>query len=171
MSISILVAVSENNVIGRDNRLPWRLSSDLRRFKTLTMRHCVIMGRKTWESIGRALPDRTSIVVSRDPNFQAAGALVANSLDAALRLAQGHREVFLIGGEEIFRRGLEFADRLYLTRVHATVEGDAYFPQFAQEPKSLKDQAPYWRLVFDERHAADAKNDHDFSFQIFERVP
>lgn len=164
MSISIVVAVSENGVIGHDNQLPWRLSADLKRFKTLTTGHCVIMGRKTWESIGRALPDRTSIVVSRDPNFHLAGALSANSLDEALRLAQGHREIFLIGGEEIFRRGLEFADRIYLTRVHATVEGDVYFPQLS------KDLASHWRLVSDERHAADAKNDHDFSFQIFERT-
>lgn len=165
MSVSIIAAVSENDVIGRGNRLPWRLAADLQRFKTLTTGHCVIMGRKTWESIGRALPNRTSIVVTRDRSFCAPGAQVANSLEAALQVAAPTQEIFLIGGEEIFRSGLELADRIYLTRVHAHVDGDVYFPT-----NWLRNGIPNWKLVADERHTADAKNDHDFSFQVFERA-
>jgi len=162
MTLSLIVAISENGVIGREGDLPWRLSADLRRFKRLTMGHPIIMGRKTFESIGRPLPGRTMIVVTRQPDYRAAGAVVVHSLDEALETASHiDDEVFLIGGAEIYRRALERVDRLYLTRVHADIEGDTRFPHidFAR-----------WRLVQREHHAADEKNEYAHTFKVYERA-
>lgn len=130
MEINLIAAVADNGVIGRDNRLPWHLPGDLRRFKALTMGHVMVMGRRTWESIGRPLPGRTSVVMSRDPEYRAEGAVVVHSLDEAIRVAEngGEEELFVIGGARIYARALPRADRLYLTRVHAEVPGDARFP-------------------------------------------
>ena len=163
MRVSIIVAVAENGFIGRGGMLPWRLSDDLRRFKQLTMAHTVIMGRKTWESIGRPLPGRRMIVISRQADYQAFGAQVVSSLDDALRVAEeaGEDEAFVIGGAEVYRLALPRADRLYLTRVHSSVEGDTRFPDF--DPSS-------WRLVGSKRHDADEKNEHPFSFEEYHRV-
>lgn len=167
MSLSIIVAMAENGVIGRDGTLPWRLSADLKRFKRLTMGHPIIMGRRTWESIGRPLPGRTSIVVSRRAGFRTAflEVLVAGDWSDALRLAEsapgGDSEAFAIGGEEIFREALPTAKRLYLTRVLANVDGDARFPEF--DPRQ-------WRLASSEPHAADADNDYAHRFEVYERV-
>ncbi len=161
MTVSIIAAVAENNVIGRDNALPWRLPADLKHFKALTTGHSIIMGRKTWESLGRPLPNRVSIVVTRTPELEAPGATVVRSLEMALEHCSEDKEVFLIGGEAIFREGLETADRIYLTRIHATIEGDVFFPE---------DWVSRWKLTSEERHSADEKNPYDFSFQIFERA-
>lgn len=127
-----MAAVALNGVIGRAGRLPWRLPEDLRRFRALTSGHCVVMGRRTWASIGHPLPHRTSIVVSRDPAFSAEGARVARDLDAAIAIAraQGETELFVIGGEALYRAALPRADAIHLTLVHAEVEGDARFPDF-----------------------------------------
>ncbi len=140
MQISIIAAMAENGVIGRDGQLPWHLKADLQRFKRLTMGHTIIMGRKTWESIGRPLPGRRMVVVTRQNGYQAEGVQVAASLDDALALARlaGDEEAFIIGGAEIYRLALPLADRLYLTRVLAPVEGDTTFPEF---------DASHWRLV------------------------
>jgi dihydrofolate reductase len=127
--ISIIVAVAENNVIGRDNQLIWHISEDLKRFKELTMGHHIIMGRKTWESIGRPLPGRKSIIVSRNANFKAEGAAVAGSLLEAIDYAKNDTEVFIIGGGEIYRGALPLAHKLYLTKVHRRFEGDVFFPE------------------------------------------
>lgn len=128
-SISIIVAASDNDVIGKDNGLPWRLSVDLRYFKQRTLGKPVIMGRKTWQSIGKALPRRKNIVVSRNPAFEAPGAIVSDSLDAAIGAAGDVPEVMVIGGEAIYAEALERADRVYLTRVHVDIDdGDARFP-------------------------------------------
>lgn len=160
MPLSLIVAVAENQVIGREGQLPWRLSADLRRFKRLTMGHRIVMGRKTYESIGRALPGRTSIVLTRQADFQAAeGVLVADSLEAALREA-GDDEVFVIGGAGVYRESLPRATRVYLTRVHADVEGDTFFPRL--DPQT-------WRLVEQHPHPADEKNDFAHTFQVYER--
>ncbi len=159
MKLSLIVAMAENGVIGRDGALPWHLPADLRRFKTLTMGHSMVMGRKTFESIGRVLPGRRSIVVSRDPEWRAEGAWTAPSLEAALALTATEAEVFVIGGAEIFRQALPRADRLYLTRVLAEVEGDVYFPEL---------DASEWRLVSREEIAADEKNLYPTSFEILE---
>jgi dihydrofolate reductase len=160
MKISLIVAMSTNRVIGRAGELPWRLSADLRRFKRLTMGHAIIMGRRTFESIGRALPGRRSIVVSRQRGFSADGVQVATSPEEALRMVGEDSEVFFIGGAEIYRQALPLAGRLYLTRVNANVPGDTYFP-----PLDLSN----WRLVEASHHAADDKNEFDHSFLVFER--
>ncbi len=159
--ISLIVARSENRVIGRDGDLPWHLPADLKRFKRLTLRHTVIMGRKTFESIGRPLPRRRSIVLSRNPDYRPEGAEVAHGLERALELAAGETEVFVIGGARVFAEALPRADRLYLTLVHAEVEGDVFFPEVDAED---------WRLVSEERHEADDRHAHAFSFLTYERV-
>jgi dihydrofolate reductase len=126
--LSLIVAMARNRVIGRDGKLPWHLSADLKRFKTLTLGHHIIMGRKTWESIGRPLPGRTSIVITRQPAYSAPGAYVADSLSSALKLARHDPEVFVIGGGQIYRAALPLADRIYATEVDAEFAGDTFFP-------------------------------------------
>ena len=163
MKRSIIVAAAENGVIGRGGNLPWRLSADLQRFKAITMNHAVIMGRKTFESIGRPLPGRRMIVVTRQEGYRAEVAEVVHSLKEGYRRAaeQGETEAFVIGGAEIFREARPQADQLYFTRVHATVDGDAFFP-----PLDLK----AWRLVSSEPHSADAKNEYATTFEVYERI-
>jgi dihydrofolate reductase len=160
--ISIIAAMDEDRIIGRDGALPWHLPADLRRFKQLTVGHAIIMGRKTWESIGRVLPERLMIVVSRQRGFQPDNVHVAGSLDEACRLARAQEkgEVFVIGGTEIYRQALPLADRMYLTRVHAHVGGDAYFPSFDPDR---------WTLIESERHEATGPHDYAFTWQVFER--
>jgi dihydrofolate reductase len=166
MNLSILVAVAENGVIGREGQLPWHLSSDLRRFKRLTMGHAILMGRKTWESIGRPLPGRTSIVLSRQANYQPGhdGVLVATNLDEAL--AQARRsvvevdEAFIIGGAGIYEMCLPRADRLLVTRVHAQIEGDVHFPQVDWNA---------WQLIEETDHGADDNNDYPHTYQLWQR--
>lgn len=157
--------MARNRVIGRANALPWRLPADMAHFKALTTGHPVLMGRKTYESLGRPLPHRTNIVVTRDPRFEAAGCLVAHSVDAALTIAArhtdpAHPEVFVIGGAELYRQLLPYADRLYPTLVEADVEGDAWFPEFDWNE---------WRELDRRRHPADLKNSHPCAFITLER--
>lgn len=166
MKLSLIVAASENHVIGRDGELPWRLSADLRRFKRLTMGHCLIMGRKTYESIGRPLPGRVSIVLSRaEGEIQMAEDLIhAGSLDDAVSLVatttMSHDEAFVTGGGEIYRVALTRADRIYFTRVHTEIDGDATFPELDQNE---------WRLTASDSHRADEKNEFDYTFEVWER--
>ena len=162
MKISLLVAVSENRIIGKGGGLPWHLPADLKRFKRLTLGHAVIMGRRTFESIGRPLQKRRSIVLSRDPAYAPAGAETAAGLDAALALAAGEDEVFVIGGSEVFAEALPRADRLYPTRVHAEVEGDVVFDGL---------DLGAWELVSTERREADERHAHAFSFEVYARPP
>jgi dihydrofolate reductase len=159
--IALIAAMAENRVIGRANRLPWRLSGDLRRFKALTMGKPVIMGRKTYESIGKPLPGRSNIVVTRDRGYRAQGCRVVHSLEQALEAAAGDAEVMVIGGAELYRQSLERAERIYLTRVKAEVDGDALFPYI--EPQQ-------WREVERESHRADEKNEFDYDFITLQRV-
>ena len=163
MKVSLIVAVAENGVIGRNNQLPWRLPADLRRFKELTMGHAIVMGRKTWESIGRPLPGRRLIVITRQPNYAAAGGEVVADFDKALQAAlqHGKSEVFVIGGAEIFAHAMPIADRVHLTRVHANVDGDVHFPNL--NPST-------WRLVQSDRHDADEKNQYAYSFELYQRA-
>jgi dihydrofolate reductase len=163
MQLSIIVAVAENGVIGRDGGLPWHLGDDLRRFKRLTMGHTLIMGRRTWESIGRPLPGRRIVVVTRQAGYQAEGVETAGSIDAALESARraGDEEAFVVGGAEIYAQTLPLATRLYLTRVRAIVDGDALFPDVDWGS---------WRGVSREHHDADAKNDFAYSFEVYEQV-
>lgn len=153
--------MAENRVIGRENRLPWRLPADLRRFKSVTMGKPVIMGRKTYESIGKPLPGRSNIVVTRDPDYRAPGCQVVHSLEQALEAGAGHAEVMVIGGAELYRQALGRAQRMYLTLVRAEVEGDTLFPDI--EPQQ-------WRELERESHRADEKNQYDYDFVILQRV-
>jgi dihydrofolate reductase len=161
MMISIIVAASENGVIGVQGELPWKLSDDLRRFKQLTMGKPIVMGRKTWDSIGRPLPGRQNIVITRQANFDAPGCDVVASPDAAVAVAGDADELMVIGGSEVYALFLADAARVYLTRVHAQIEGDAYFPVL---------DATEWELVDEARHPADERNEFDFSFRRFERI-
>ena len=162
MSLSLIVAMSENRVIGRDGQLPWRLSADLRRFKRLTMGHHLVMGRKTWESIGRPLPGRTSLVISRQADYRADGATVVPSIDAAQAAAANDDQIFIIGGGEIYRHALPLVDRIHVTLVLAQVEGDTHFPEWSRDEWEIAEQS--------ERHPADEKNEYDYKFLVYERV-
>ncbi|MEP7454724.1 dihydrofolate reductase [Phyllobacterium sp. SB3] len=166
--ISFVVAIAQNGVIGRDNDLPWRLSSDLKRFKAVTMGKPIIMGRKTWDSLGKPLPGRTNIVITRDPAFGVDGVVSARSLDEALLIAGSHAaadqadEICIIGGGEIFRQSLGRADRLYVTWVLANIEGDVHFPDIdpaiwsemssEEYPAGEKDNYPTRYVVYERRH-------------------
>lgn len=164
--ILILAAVSENGVIGRGSALPWRLKSDLRHFRALTVGKPVIMGRKTYLSIGKPLPGRTTIVVSRDPAFSASGVLVAPSLEAALAAARGDalrrsaEAIIVAGGADIYAQTVPLASRLVITRIHSNVDGDTHFP--AIDPA-------LWREIERSEHAAGAGDDAAFAFVTYER--
>ena len=162
MTVSIIVAMAENGVIGRDMDLPWHISADLKRFKALTMGHHIVMGRKTFESIGRLLPGRTTVIVTRQPDYQVDGAVIVNSLGAAQAAATDDSELFIIGGGQIYEIALPLADRLHVTRVHTEVDGDTSFPAIDWDQ---------WELVSAERHGSDEKNDHDFTFESYQRMP
>ena len=159
--ISIIVALAENGVIGSDNRLPWHLPDDLKRFKALSLGKPIVMGRRTFESIGRPLPGRTNIVVSRQPGLAIAGTLVAQSLDAALAAAGAAPEVVIIGGAEIFRQALPRTDVIHMTRVHALVAGDVVFPDL---------DLAQWRETAVEHHAADERHQYAFTFVTLQRA-
>ena len=158
--ISIIVAASENNVIGAAGDLPWRLSDDLRRFKAITMGKPIVMGRKTWDSIGRPLPGRQNIVITRQAGFTAGGCDIVTSKEQAIAATADADEVMVIGGSQIYELFLPGAARLYMTRVHAEVEGDAFFPAPGDD----------WRLVSSTPHAADENNEFDVSFCVYERA-
>lgn len=128
--INIIVAMARNRAIGIDNALPWHLPEDLKHFKALTMGHYMIMGRKTYESIGRPLPGRTTVIVSRDPGYRVAGCLTATSLEDAFKACGDQPEVFVVGGATVYAQALPYAQRLYLTEIQQDVEGDAWFPEF-----------------------------------------
>ena len=161
MKISVIAAMSENRVIGRDGSLPWHLPTDLARFKATTTGHTVIMGRKTFESVGQPLPNRRMIVITRNNDYQCAGVFIAHSLDEALDHAAREDEIFILGGEAVYRIALPRADRLYLTIIHATIEGDTYFPTLDFDD---------WKLVEDERYEVDDRHAYAFSFRRYERT-
>lgn len=159
--VAIIAAMASNRVIGINNTLPWRLPAEIAHFKALTMGHHMVMGRKTYESLGRPLPGRTSVVVTRDRAFLAPGCLVAHSLTDAVAACGDDEEIFVIGGAELYGQALAVADRIYLTEVTAEVEGDAWFPDFSPEA---------WRETGREHHPADEKNPYDFDFVIYDRL-
>lgn len=162
MITSIIVATSENNVIGKDNRLPWHLPADLKYFKNTTWAMPIIMGRKTFESIGKPLPGRHNIVVTRSKDYKAVGATVVSNLDDAVKAAESNdvKELFIIGGAELFNTTMNQAQRIYLTRVHANIEGDVFFPELKKED---------WQLISEKNMEADEKNEYDLSFQVWEK--
>jgi dihydrofolate reductase len=161
MKISLVVAMASNGVIGRDNQLPWHLPADLKHFKQTTMGKPMLMGRKTWESIGRPLPGRTSIVITSDRSYAAAGCIVVHSIDAAMAAATGQDEVMVIGGADLYRQLLPRADSIYLTRVHEAFDGDTFFPKISNSE---------WHEVARSDYEADENNPHDYSFIQLERV-
>lgn len=166
LQIAFVVAVAENAVIGRDNAMPWHLRSDLQRFKKITLNRPVIMGRKTFASIGKALPGRTNIVVTRDKTFQAPGVIVATSLEAAHDVARGDAlrrfvtDIMVIGGAELFSQWMHMADRLEITEVHATPDGDTFLAPV---------QAKEWEEVARVRHAKGENDTADFSYVTYKR--
>jgi dihydrofolate reductase len=143
MKISIIVARSTQGVIGRDNELPWRLPADLKHFKSTTLGHPIIMGRNTWESLGRPLPDRRNIVISRTPGFSAEDAETFSSLEDALSACETSDQIFIIGGAQVYEQAIEFADEMIITEVQIDVVGDAHFPEFEEED---------WRVTNFEEH-------------------
>ena len=162
--IALIAAMAANRVIGDGNKMPWHLPADLRHFKKLTLGKPVIMGRKTFESIGsKPLPMRVNIVVSRDPNFRANGVVIARDLQQALDLAMPHaaEEIMIMGGASIYEQALAIADRLYLTFIQLNVNGDAHFPDLRQFR---------WRELSSESHTPDPENPYNYSFVVYERV-
>ncbi len=167
MELALICAVARNGVIGRDNALPWRLREDMRHFRRVTMGHCVIMGRKTWESIGKALPGRTNIVVTRRPGYHAEGATVANSLEDALRAAQAAAarsasgKAFIIGGAELYHAAIEqkLARWFYLTHVHADIPGDTKLAGFREAE---------WHKLSEQHFPSNPENPHDYSICKYE---
>jgi dihydrofolate reductase len=159
---SIIVAVADNGVIGKDNSLVWQLPADMRHFKNTTIGHHVIMGRKTFESFKKPLKERTNIVITRNTDYQPDGCIVVHSLQDALSFSEknGQEEVFILGGAEIYRQSLDLTDRIYLTEVHETFDGDTFFPDFDRSQ---------WKEIHRENHDADEKNPHPFSFVLLER--
>lgn len=163
MQISLIVAYSRNNAIGRDNAIPWHLPADLQHFKKTTLGHHIIMGRRTFESIGRALPGRTNVVVTRQADFHAPGCLTASSLENALALARdsGDSDAYVIGGGALYREALPLAHRLYITEVDIVVpDAEVFFPNVDFLEWELKEETP---------HAPDEKNHHGYVFKVFER--
>ena len=167
MKFALIVAMSENRTIGINNKLPWYLPNDLKYFKQVTMGKPIIMGRKTFDSIGKPLPGRTNIVITRDPDYQADGVQVVNGIEQALSVAEdislinGHEEVMVIGGAEIYGITLPKADRLYITHVDATVEGDAFFPEVDWS---------HWQEQASEAFAAEGPNPYDYRFVVYDRI-
>ncbi|MBB5436853.1 dihydrofolate reductase [Pedobacter sp. AK017] len=160
MTVSIVVAIAENNAIGKNNELLWHLPTDLKHFKQLTSGHTIIMGRKTFDSIGKPLPNRRNIVITRSNSLEIPGAEVVNNIDQALALCTAEKEVFIVGGAEIYRQAMDKTDKIYLTTVHAGFEGDAYFPEIDQKK---------WEEVDNEPHQPDEKNNLAYTFSTLLR--
>lgn len=159
--ISFLVAMDDKRVIGRENQLPWHLPEDLKYFKRVTMGHPIAMGRKTHESIGRVLPGRENIVITRQPDYQSDGCTVFTSIEDFVGDCRSRdEEIFVIGGAEIFKETFPFADRLYITEIHEEFAGDTYFPEF-----NLSE----WELISSQKGLKDEKNPYDYEFKIYDR--
>lgn len=159
--ITLIAAAGENNELGKDNDLLWHLPDDFKRFKKLTSYHFIIMGRKTFESFPKPLPNRVHIVLTHDRNYGNEGAVVAYSLEEALEKATSNKDVFIIGGGEIFKLALEVADKIELTRVHGTFkDADTFFPEFSKNE---------WELVWEEKHGIDEKHTYAFTYETWVR--
>lgn len=158
--ISIIVAADEQNIIGKDNMLPWDLPDEMKFFREKTKGHPIIMGRKNYESIGRPLPHRRNIVITRQESYEAEGCDVVHSLDDAIALVKNEEDIFIIGGGEIYKQAMEKADRIYFTRIHANFDGDVSFPEIGDE----------WKEVDRSRHLEDDKHECAFTFLTFDRA-
>ncbi|MFK7775589.1 MAG: dihydrofolate reductase [Saprospiraceae bacterium] len=162
MVVSTIVATAKNNVIGKDNDIPWYLPADLKYFKKITLNHHIIMGRNCYESIGKPLPKRTNMILTRNPFYIVSNCYVLHSLEEALQIAEenGEEEAFIIGGAQIYELGMKYSDKLYLTEVDLEVEGDIIFPKLNMDE---------WELLSEETHQADEKNEHNYTFKIFQK--
>lgn len=160
--MSLIVAMARNRVIGVNNTLPWHLPADLKHFKALTMGHHIVMGRKTYESIGKLLPGRTSVVVTRNTDYVQPGVVVVNSLEAAIPACGNVEEIFVIGGAELYCQAITLADRIYLTEIDADVSGDAHFTEF---------NTMQWQETGRVNHAPDEKNQYPYHFVVYDRKP
>jgi len=162
MTISAIVATAKNNVIGKDNDIPWYLPADLKYFKKTTLNHHIIMGRNCYESIGKPLPKRTNVVLTRNPFFIVSNCYVTHSIEEALELAKnnGEEEAFIIGGAQIYGQSMDLWDKLYLTEVDLEVDGDVILPEINFDE---------WELISEEAHQADEKNEYDYTFKVFQR--
>lgn len=156
--ITLIAAAAENNALGKDNDLLWHLPEDFKRFKQITSGHYIIMGRKTFESFPKPLPNRTHIIITRQKEYLADGCLVVHSLEEALEISPQNEEVFIIGGAQIYKQALPFADKIDLTRVHIELDADAFFPEF---------NTSEWNLVFSEKHFKDEKHQFDYTFETY----
>ena len=160
--ITVMAAIADNNALGKDNQLIWYLPGDLKRFKRMTLNHAVIMGRKTFESLGKPLPNRINIIITRDKNYKAEGCVIVNSLKEALKAAKEEDEnPFILGGAEIYKQAMPFADKLDLTFVHHKFDADVFFPEI---DKTI------WKETSREDFKSDEKNKYDYSFVTFERL-
>ncbi len=164
LRFSILVAMANNRVIGRDNRLPWHLPADLKHFKFLTMGQTIVMGRKTYESIGKPLPGRANVIVTRQMDYEAPGAVVVNSIEDALQVCEetsmGNAENFIIGGEKLYRQALKFCQRMYVTEILRDYEGNVFFPEFDKNE---------WEEKQRDKHISAKDDDLEYHFVIYER--
>ncbi len=159
--ISIIVAMAQNRTIGINNSLPWRCPEDLRHFKALTMGHHMIMGRKTFDSIGKPLPGRTSVVVSRNPSLEIEGCIVAHSLGDAIAACAGDTEIFVVGGADLYAQALPLVNKLYVTEIRQSIEGDAHFPEFEKKQ---------WREIAREQHSQDQPQPLEYHFVTYEKL-
>lgn len=160
MNISIVVAISSNHAIGKNNQLLWHLPADLKHFKSITTGNTIIMGRKTYDSIGKPLPNRRNIIITRQHDLEIPGVEVVNSIDEAISLCENENEVFIIGGAEIYKSALQLTDRIYLTTVHHTFDADAFFPELNPED---------WITTSEIYHQPDEKNAFSYTFSTLER--
>lgn len=158
MKIVLIAAIAENGVIGKDGNLPWKLKDDLRLFSNLTKNHTVIMGRKNYESIGKPLPNRFNIILSRNKDYKTEGCIVVDNLEEAIKLSKGN--VFIIGGSEIYRIGMKKTTHFFRTTVHSKVDGNVYFPTYNEE---------YWESCYSAEYGKNSDNDYDFTFEILTR--
>ena len=156
--ITLIAAAAQNNALGKDNDLLWHLPDDFKRFKQLTTGHYIVMGRKTFESFPKPLPNRTHVIITRQNDYLVEGCMVVNSLNEAIKKSPKNEEVFIIGGGEIYNQSIEIADKIELTRVHESFEADAFFPEI---------DLNVWKLTHEEYHPKDEKHQYDFTFQTF----
>ena len=153
-----IAAAAENNALGKDNKLVWHLPNDFKRFKEITSGHYIILGRKTFESFPKPLPNRTHVIITRNKNYKAEGCIIVNSLEEALNKVPKNQDTYIIGGAEIYKQSIHLSDKIELTRVHTTCEADAFFPEI----NPLE-----WKLIFEEHHFKDEKHNFDYTFQTF----
>lgn len=158
--ITMIAAAAENNALGKDNDLVWHLPDDFKRFKRLTSGHHIIMGRKTFESFPKLLPDRTHVIITRKEDYSPENTIVVHSMEEALKVSKLDEQAFIIGGGEIYKMGMEYADRIELTRVHGEFEADTHFPEINRND---------WELVKDQYHEKDEKHDYSFTYLTYDR--